>query len=77
MKKLLIAFLTIMFFVGYVSGGEGNNPPPPDTSKKANVQKIESKKFKDDNKDGFNDIRDKGNYEKILKEALRERKGKK
>uniref|UniRef100_A0A7C2K5R0 Uncharacterized protein n=1 Tax=candidate division WOR-3 bacterium TaxID=2052148 RepID=A0A7C2K5R0_UNCW3 len=67
----------IIFASDFAYGGGGDTiPSPPSRAKKAEV-KAEKKKFKDENKDGFNDLRDKGSYEKFLKEALKERKGKK
>ncbi|MEO0198241.1 MAG: hypothetical protein ABIM42_01890 [candidate division WOR-3 bacterium] len=75
MKPLILAvfFLTTM---GFAFGGEGDKPSPQDTVKPKSV-KIEPKKFKDENKDGFNDLRDKGKYEKLLQDAIKEKKGKK
>lgn len=76
-KILLSSFFASLLVLGYAQGGEGDSPPPPDSSTKSPAVKVENKKFKDENKDGFNDLRDKGSYERFLKEALKERKGKK
>lgn len=46
MKKLLIAFLTIMFFVGYVSGGEGNNPLLQILPKRQMYRKLRARNLK-------------------------------
>lgn len=75
--RCLWTLILIVFTTGFAYGGEGDTiPSPPSKAKKTEI-KTEKKKFKDENKDGFNDLRDKGYYEKFLKEALKERKGKK
>jgi hypothetical protein len=74
--RWVLILIFILFTQGFAYGGEGDTiPSPPSKAQKSQV-KIEKKKFKDENKDGFNDLRDKGDYEKLLKEVLKERKGK-
>lgn len=74
--KRLIWSVIILMTLGFAYGGEGDKPSPKDTIK-SKIGKIERKKFKDENKDGFNDLRDKGKYEKLLQDAIKERKEKK
>jgi len=74
MKKGIWVLILSLFLVGAVFGREGSNPSPKDSSK-AKAEKIEAKRFKDKDKDGFNDLREKGSYEKFLKEAIKEKKG--
>ncbi len=74
--RWVLILIFILFTQGFAYGGEGDTiPSSPSKAQKSQV-KIEKKKFKDENKDGFNDLRDKGDYEKLLKEVLKERKGK-
>ncbi len=71
-----VGIILIMLFFGLANAGEGGNPPSPDSSKKPTTV-VERKKFQDKDKDGFNDLRGKGDFEKLLKDAIREKKGKK
>ncbi len=71
-----VGIILIMLFFGLANAGEGGNPPSPDSSKKPTTV-VEKKKFLDTNKDGFNDLRKKGDFEKILKDAIKEKKDKK
>jgi hypothetical protein len=72
MKRIFIVLIFLSF--GLAFGGEGEKPSPQDSSK---ARKVEVKKFKDEDKDGFNDLRDRGKYEKLLKDVIKEKKGKK